>query len=78
MGYLWFVKKLKNCCFDSEHIKKRFVICGPESLNSIPDCSDKGLHPKVVLLYFLKNFSFPFFMDRAHLPQIFRSLQRYS
>ena len=36
MGYLWFVKKFKMCCFDSEHIKKQFIICDPKSLNSIP------------------------------------------
>ena len=35
MGYISFVTKLKNIVFHVEH-KKWFVICDPESLNSIP------------------------------------------
>ena len=37
MGCVWFVKKLKWCCAWFRTHKKRFAICDPESLNSIPD-----------------------------------------
>ena len=35
MGYLWFVKKLKKCCFWFGTYQKRFVIHDPKSLSSI-------------------------------------------
>ena len=37
MGYIRFVKKLKKYCVQFETYKKQFIICDPESFNSIPD-----------------------------------------
>ena len=42
MGYLWFTKKLRKCCFWFGTYKKRFVIRDPELLNSIPGWSPRG------------------------------------
>ena len=33
MGYLWFVKKLRKCCFCFGIYQKRFVIDNPNHLN---------------------------------------------
>ena len=36
MGYLWFVTKLRKCCFWFWTYQKWFLIHDPESLNLIP------------------------------------------